>query len=234
MEEDERLYKDTYKLLKLGEFLGDIHRFPKGYSLYLPKGVEWKLDTRCAILDSMDVETNDDDEPEFAKAHGLTWILHVEDIESIMINAEEQIGSLCVEDILLAFKYYEEFDAFVDFEDVKHLGIYHQRSLREVIADPGHFPETYTLYLPPKRPVELEDRCWLLHQHFFEMWPAKDKQVVLARRRKLKRLVGIRYLNQIFGFAAKELGREPTFDERWQALEHYIQHGVTRDFSQRT
>ena len=50
----------------------------------------WDRDTEGVVLDPDDVEDDEDNLPKYAKDHGLTYALSIQDIKGIVENAREQ------------------------------------------------------------------------------------------------------------------------------------------------
>ena len=67
----------------------------------------------CLVLDPDSVDTDGDEEPAEAKEHGFSYILAIQDIQSIHANLEAQIGAVQVDQLLAAFLHYVERDAFI-------------------------------------------------------------------------------------------------------------------------
>jgi hypothetical protein len=68
------------------------------------------------VLDPNDVEDPDsDDDPEFAVRHGLKYALTVSTTQDIVDNTKQQKVQPSVADLLQAFNYYYEHDAFIEW-----------------------------------------------------------------------------------------------------------------------
>jgi hypothetical protein len=81
--------------------------------LYLPEE-PWTLETKGIFVDLDDVPAGSEpDLPEEVKKYNLHEVLDAVGIEDIIINAKEQIGSPSVDELLSAFVFYVENDAFI-------------------------------------------------------------------------------------------------------------------------
>ena len=87
-------------------------------SVVLTEDEIWYVDTMCMILDPNDVEDDDDEAPKIA--------LDVQTIQSIVQNISEQKRIYTDEELLEAFLYYYDNDAYIeqtvfDFRDTGEL-----------------------------------------------------------------------------------------------------------------
>ena len=87
-------------------------------SVVLTEDEIWCVDTMCMILDPNDVEDDDDEAPKIA--------LDVQTIQSIVQNISEQKRDYTDEELLEAFLYYYDNDAYIeqtvfDFRDTGEL-----------------------------------------------------------------------------------------------------------------
>jgi hypothetical protein len=98
----------------LGAILASINQLPPHYALYLEGNKPWKESSRGAVLNSNDIEDLDrDDRPRFAIEHGLKYTLSVADVRDIIDNTKQQKQNASISDILEAFNYYYDNDAFI-------------------------------------------------------------------------------------------------------------------------
>jgi hypothetical protein len=102
------------KLLKLKDVLVNAEDYSFRDSLYLTMDKNWNLNSDCAVLNSDDLETDEED-PKFALENGLIYALGIHDVQDIVINAKEQNLNCTGEDLLQAFLFYYNNDAFIDF-----------------------------------------------------------------------------------------------------------------------
>ena len=87
-------------------------QFPWNHVLYLPREEEITLDTECLVLDPNDVES-EHDVP--SPAMGLVEGLGIQDVRAIQENARLQGKTPTDTEMLRAFVYYLENDAFIEF-----------------------------------------------------------------------------------------------------------------------
>ncbi|MBN3729659.1 hypothetical protein [Burkholderia sp. Tr-20390] len=105
----------TNKLLALREVLLGIDQFPWNFALFMPHGVDWNESTQCAVLNPDDFENEPDpDRPRFAVENGLYYALGMQVIESIVENARDQRRAATISDLVDAFVYYCDNDAYID------------------------------------------------------------------------------------------------------------------------
>jgi hypothetical protein len=98
-------------LTTLGEVLGNDSRFNCGHFLYLPMDDVWELETRCAVLAWSDL----DGVPDLAQQSGLSYALGIAAVQDVIANAREQIASVSLAQLLEAFLFYYDHDAFITF-----------------------------------------------------------------------------------------------------------------------
>lgn len=97
----------------LGEVLNTIEHAPWNHALYLDAERPWTESTSTAILDHDDVD-DPEEEPEFAVTNGLRYALLVSDVQDIVENAKEQKPHVTASDLVQAFNYYYDNDAFIE------------------------------------------------------------------------------------------------------------------------
>ena len=95
-------------------------------SVVLTEDEIWYVDTMCMILDPNDVEGDDDEAPKIALENGVSYALDVQTIQSIVQNISEQKRIYTDEELLEAFLYYYDNDAYIeqtvfDFRDTGEL-----------------------------------------------------------------------------------------------------------------
>ncbi|MEW4571523.1 hypothetical protein AB1L88_26930, partial [Tautonia sp. JC769] len=98
----------------LREVLETVDASPDDAALFLPPNDVWSLDTPCAVLE---VDPYDDSEspPPFAQQHGLSYALNVPQVQDIVSNVRQQVAAPSPEQVLAAFLFYYDRDAFIDF-----------------------------------------------------------------------------------------------------------------------
>lgn len=99
------------------DVLKNPDQFDWRYALYLPTE-NWSLTTRALVLDPDDVDNPEDpdDDPILAKQAGFKYVLMMQDVDSILQNALAQNPSLPDDELLLAFNYFMNNDAFINFD----------------------------------------------------------------------------------------------------------------------
>lgn len=104
------------KLLTLRELLGD-KALPFDHHVLLPSKQKWGLDTLCAIVESDEImETKDHP---LALENKLSCSIGTNETLDIVANAREQIPQAIVEQLLAAFKFYYDNDAFIEFGEAR-------------------------------------------------------------------------------------------------------------------
>ncbi|NML35503.1 RHS repeat-associated core domain-containing protein [Paraburkholderia antibiotica] len=104
------------KLTRLKDVLQDIDQQPWDFALYMPHGVDWNEDTQCAVLNPDDFENEPDpDRPIFAVDHGLHHALGIQVVKSIVENAKLQLADADASNLVSAFVYYYDNDAYIDW-----------------------------------------------------------------------------------------------------------------------
>ena len=86
------------------------------HALYLPEAETWHLNSKCLVLDPNDVEDDSEDIPADAKNNQLMYTLDVNTVQSIYENLEMQNQVFTEEELLSAFLYYYDKDAYIIIE----------------------------------------------------------------------------------------------------------------------
>jgi hypothetical protein len=107
--------------IELDSILKKVNDFNWSDTLYLPEEDVWDLTTKGLILDPDDVEDDRDDVPMLAEKNCLIDALSIQTIQSIVKNAYEQRSNCTIEELLEAYLYYFDNDAFIDFEKSGHV-----------------------------------------------------------------------------------------------------------------
>lgn len=102
-------------MYKLGFILENIDKFKWSDALYLPEDETWNKDTEGMVLDPDDVEDDEDEVPKEAKEKNLIYALNIQIIQSIVDNSYQQKSKLSVEELVEAYLYYYDYDAYIDF-----------------------------------------------------------------------------------------------------------------------
>lgn len=101
------------EMYELGYVLEHIQDFDVSDALFLPEHEKWNLKTKCMILDPDDVTSDEEEVPEQAKEKNLMYALNIDTIESIYENLYQQKKDCSKEDLLRAFFYYYDHDAYI-------------------------------------------------------------------------------------------------------------------------
>jgi hypothetical protein len=101
-------------LATLGEVLSQADRLPLDADLFMPFDEVWKPDTRCAV-ESMDRYAGEAAVPQVAARNGLGRALQVAQVQDIVDNARQQLPGASVKQLVEAFLFYYDRDAFIDF-----------------------------------------------------------------------------------------------------------------------
>lgn len=98
----------------LAETLQSAPSLPWRAALYLPVEIRWELNTPTIICnpdDLHDETTGTDAIP----APGMRYALSIADVKDIVDNARKQRPDCSPDDLLKAFLFYFERDAFIEF-----------------------------------------------------------------------------------------------------------------------
>jgi hypothetical protein len=96
-----------------------MERSPREW-VYLPKAGSWSLEAVSATLESEEVPSELEEEPDagipaLALHHGLMQVLPVTTLQDIIFNARVRKPTASPEDLFRAFKFYYDRDAFIEF-----------------------------------------------------------------------------------------------------------------------
>ncbi len=100
------------KIITLIEVLDQSCKFPWNFALYLPFNEKWTTETKCAVLNTAECLTDENDHP-FAKQNGLEYALGIQQIQDIFENAKNQKPNIDKQTLLNAFLYYYDNDKFI-------------------------------------------------------------------------------------------------------------------------
>lgn len=98
---------------KLSFILKNIKEFRWSDALFLPKDEIWGKNSEGMVLDPDDVEDEEDDVPREAKEKHLMYALGIQTIQSIVSNLEQQKHDISEDDLVEAFLYYYDNDAYI-------------------------------------------------------------------------------------------------------------------------
>ena len=104
-----------YCMNKLSYILENINGFKWSDALFLPEEEVWELDTEGLIWDPDDVEDESDEVPKAAMDLGLIHALSIQNIQDIVYNAKQQKESASADDLLEAYLYYYDNDAYIEW-----------------------------------------------------------------------------------------------------------------------
>lgn len=102
--------------VKLRELLLNAESFPWGDTLYMSSDEVWSLDSDCWLFDLDEILEPDEDDPQFAIENNLQCVLNIADIQDIVDNLKQQKIDYSAEELLEAFLFYFDNDAFIDIE----------------------------------------------------------------------------------------------------------------------
>lgn len=104
----ERLTTLREALLSVGDSVSEA-------ALFLPPDEVWGLGTRCAIFE-VDTYADLEAEPPLARQQGLRRAVGADQIRDIIENTRQQIPNPSPEQLLAAFLFYYDRDAFINFD----------------------------------------------------------------------------------------------------------------------
>ncbi len=104
------------RLITLGKALEAVNDSSYDAYFFLPPDEVWNADTPCAVIE-IDPYDDSDDDPAFARTHGLRKSLSVPQAQDVVRNAREQLGSPTAQQLVTAFLFYYDRDAFISFTD---------------------------------------------------------------------------------------------------------------------
>jgi len=105
-------------LKSIREILEKPDDMPEGW-LYLPKDSDqWNLDTKGIVhVDDLDLSPEEIEENEPKEEDGWVEFLNKDIMEEVIFNAGEYKGERTLEELLQAFIFYYDNDAFMEFEE---------------------------------------------------------------------------------------------------------------------
>jgi hypothetical protein len=108
-------------LKTLGEVLSSTDHLPLDAELFLPFDEGWGPDTRCAV-EPVDPYADEPEVPELAALNGLGRTLQIAQVQDIVSNARQQRPGASVAELISAFLFYYDRDAFIDFSADPEIG----------------------------------------------------------------------------------------------------------------
>ena len=102
---------------KLSYILNNIMNFKWSDALFLPEDEVWNKDTKGMVLDPDDVEDDEDEVPKEAKKKQLMYALNIQTVQAIVKNVEQQNHYFTDDDLVEAFLYYYDNDAYIEIKN---------------------------------------------------------------------------------------------------------------------
>jgi len=109
--------QDVRMLGTLGGVLESPDAYPWDGALFLPADEDWCSSTGCAVIRD-EITLYESDNHPFAVEQGMSLALDVATVQDIVQNARMQLSQPSMEQLLSAFLYYYENDAFIEFDRV--------------------------------------------------------------------------------------------------------------------
>lgn len=114
-----RRRKEFVALSTLGTVLLNANELSLDADLFLPYDEIWVSTTRCAVIPvDRYADDNDDDIPDLAAQNELERALQIAQVKDIVANARQQRNQLSVEELVAAFLFYYDRDAFINFKEI--------------------------------------------------------------------------------------------------------------------
>src|SRR4051794_9206667 len=103
-----------YAVERLGDVLANAETSSSRDALFLPMDEAWTLDTPSIVTD---LDAINDPASEAINADGRTYqyALGIDTLIDVIVNAREQAKNVSRDEILEAFLYYYDHDAFIAF-----------------------------------------------------------------------------------------------------------------------
>lgn len=105
--------KEWFSMYKLPYILENSNQFNWSDALFLPEDEVWNKETEGMVLDPDDVEDDVVDLPKEAIDNNLMYVLSMQMIQSIVKSAKEQRTEVSEEDLVEAFLFYYDNDAYI-------------------------------------------------------------------------------------------------------------------------
>ena len=99
---------------KLSSILKNVMNFKWSDALFLPEDEVWDKNTKGMVLDPNDVEDDEDEVPKEAKEKQLMYTLNIQTMQGIVKNVEQQNHNYTEDDLVEAFLYYYDNDAYIE------------------------------------------------------------------------------------------------------------------------
>ena len=113
---------------ELDDCLYKIHSIKEESAIYVGYKAVWDLKEIDDLIDKLihlkdtrdlitkDVENESDEVPRAAKEHNLMDALSIQDIQDIVYNAKLQKETVSIDELLEAYLYYYDNDAFIEWK----------------------------------------------------------------------------------------------------------------------
>ena len=106
------------KLVRFETILEKIECFSSRCWLYLPSKEKWGLSSSAAVLESAEVPTELEDEPDagipqFAKDNKLMQVIPISELQDIVKNAKAQKNNIDIFGLFNAFVHYYDNDDYI-------------------------------------------------------------------------------------------------------------------------
>jgi len=97
----------------------DLNKYSEHDWIFLPEDEDWNLESRCLVLEIEEVPQELEGDPKagipaIAIQLNMIDVMPIATFQEIVENIIEQNFKAKEDDILLAFKYYHEYDCFID------------------------------------------------------------------------------------------------------------------------
>ncbi len=102
-------------MYKLAFILNNAETFLWSDALFLPEDEVWDNNTEGLIWDPDDIEDDEDELPKAAIENKLMYTLSIQSIQLIVQNARMQKQNISEDELLEAFLFYYDNDAYIDF-----------------------------------------------------------------------------------------------------------------------
>ena len=102
-------------IYKLAYVLCHIDDFKWSDALFLPQNEVWNLQSSCVVLDPDDFYTSNNEICTHTAEDKFVYSLDIQNIQLICENAYDQKPNCTVEDLLNAFLYFYDHDAYLEF-----------------------------------------------------------------------------------------------------------------------
>lgn len=110
-----RRKKEFVSLTTLGAVLLNADELSLDAVLFLPYGEVWNSTTRCAVI-AVDRYADEDHVPDLAAQNNLERALQIAQALDVVAIAHQQRNQLTVENLVTAFLFYYDREAFIIFD----------------------------------------------------------------------------------------------------------------------